>query len=69
MARPNLRCPRNGKWTNRRDSFVNCATGRFLNVWEGLPKCAISPDTGQRGGCTPVRATVMPGPVGDDRAG
>ena len=29
MAKPNLRCPRNGKWTNPRDSVSLTATERF----------------------------------------
>ena len=49
---PNLRCPRNGKWTNLQIQLSSQPLGVITRAWEGLARRSISPDTGQQGGCT-----------------
>ncbi len=55
MAQPNLRCPRNGKWTSQATPLSTPPLDAFNRIWEGLISSATSPDTGQQGGRTQVR--------------
>ena len=51
---PNLRCPRNGKWTGLRAPLLSDGHwAREPRTWEGGRSCSISPDTGQQGGGAP----------------
>ncbi len=54
-SQPNLRCPRNGKWTNLLDSASITATERSgQTLGKAMEVASTSPDTGQQGGCTPA---------------
>jgi len=49
---PNLRCPRNGKWTNRKILLPSRPLGVLATFGKAMAVDSISPDTGQHGGCT-----------------
>jgi hypothetical protein len=57
---PNLRCPRNGKRTNFLKKFrfhhKKPLGASEQRAWEGDGNRPASPDTGQRGGCTPQKS-------------
>jgi len=58
-SQPNLRCPRNGKWTNRQDLAPITATERSeQTLGKAMEVASTSPDTGQQGGCTLWRVIV-----------
>ena len=58
-SEPNLRCPRNGKWTCRFDTAFITVTERFEHALGKTMKVAsISPDTGQQGGYASRRESV-----------
>jgi vitamin B12 transporter len=55
-GKPNLRCPRNGKWTRRKAPLPSMATGcPEQAAGKAMEVVSTSPDTGQRGGRAPAR--------------
>lgn len=60
MSKPNLRCPRNGKWTHRKAPLPSQPLSVFEHaLGKAMEVDSISPDTGQHGGCAlKKRATV-----------
>ena len=64
-GRPNLRCPRNGQtdgfvFFDTRPAFINQPLDALNKHWEGGEGCSVSPDTGQRSGCTRVSVPLQP---------
>jgi len=51
-SQPNLRCPRNGKWTHLFDAALIIVTERSEHaLGKAIKVDSTSPDTGQHGGC------------------
>jgi hypothetical protein len=58
-AEPNLRCPRNGKWTRRKAPLSSLSLSVFdYALGKAMEVESTSPDTGQHGGCARKCATV-----------